>query len=534
MGGKRFVRLPPAMRLTRRTPFRSKSLYARPEMFSSPPLPLHVARGHLRLLVALLLGAGLLAACRRPEAGGRAAARVALTPCRLRGVPMETLCGTYEVFEDRAARTGRKLRLNLAVVPALAAEPKPDPLFILAGGPGQAATEAAEAVMPALTRVRRQRDIVFLDQRGTGRSNPLDCNQTSPDASLAESLEPEPREELFRKCLAGYDADVRLYTTPIAMDDLDEVRDALGYPRVNLWGGSYGTRAALVYLRQHPDRVRTAILDGVAPLGRPLPLTVARDAQRSLDLTLDQCAADPACARAFPDLRERLQALLTRLDQQPVRTRLAHPVTGRVEEVELSRKTFTGLLRAPLYTSIMSSLTPLVLARAAEGDFAPLVAQGNAQSADLVEAMSWGMFYSVICAEDVPFASAEAAAQAAAGTIFGSSFADDLQRICGFWPRGTLPEGYHAPVESSAPVLVFSGELDPVTPPSNGEEVLQHLRRGKHVVVPGTGHNTLGQACVSRLVADFLDRGSTDGLDTSCVQSVRRPPFFVSFAGPPR
>ena len=447
---------------------------------------------------------------------------------------MEMLCGSYEVYEDRAARQGRKLSLNLAVIPALAAEPEPDPLFILAGGPGQGATKVAEAVLPSLSRVRRQRDIVFLDQRGTGRSHPLDCHPTPRDASLAEMLDPDPREDVFRKCLAGYDADVRLYTTSIAMDDLDEVRDALGYPRVNLWGGSYGTRAALVYLRQHPDRVRTAILDGVAPLDRPLPLSVARDAQRALDLTLDQCAATEACARAFPDLRRRLEELLVRLEQKPVHVRLAHPVTGRLEEVDISRKAFTGMLRGPLYTSLLSSLTPLALARAAEGDFAPLVAQGSAQAGEIEQSMSLGMFYSVICTEDAPFASAEAAAKAAEGTVFGSSFAEDIQRICSFWPRGTLPEGYHAKVASSAPVLIFSGELDPVTPPENGEEVLRHLPHGKHVVVPGTGHSTLGETCVTRLIADFIARGTVEGLDTSCIQRIRRVPFFVSFAGPPR
>ncbi len=263
-----------------------------------------MSRRSLSLWLGLLLAA---AAC-KPSPTAKRPSRIALTPCRLEGVTREAVCGDYEVFEDRAKQSGRKIALHLAVIPALAPSPEPDPFVMLAGGPGQAATEAIAKVLPAFERISRRRDIVLVDQRGTGRSNPLDCETEDAHASLDEQLSSEQMDpEAIARCVKGYDADVRLYTTPVAMDDLDEVREALGYEKVNLWGGSYGTRAALVYLRQHGDRVRSVVLDGVAPTGMVLPVSFAQDGQRALTLLLDACAKDPACGKAFPNLAAALR-----------------------------------------------------------------------------------------------------------------------------------------------------------------------------------------------------------------------------------
>ncbi len=246
---------------------------------------MRIALGLGILGIASIAGSG----CKRDDPNAHRA--LALHPCHLAHVGVETMCGTYEVFEDRARGAGRKLRLNVAVMPALVAHPEPDPLFILAGGPGQSATSTAPALAAVFDRVRKHRDIVFVDQRGTGKSNPLECPQKR-EPTLNERLDSQPNDEELKTCLAAYDADPRLYTTPIAMDDLDEVRGALGYEKINLWGGSYGTRAALVYMRQHEDRVRTATLDGVAPFTLELPLSVAKDGQRALDSMFAACASD--------------------------------------------------------------------------------------------------------------------------------------------------------------------------------------------------------------------------------------------------
>lgn len=478
----------------------------------------------------LLVAVGMLAVACSRSSGQQAGPRVALSSCRVEGIEYQTLCGTYEVFEDRAAKQGRKISLRVVVVPALAATPEPDPLVLLAGGPGQAATEVE--ILKVVDRIQRNRDILLVDQRGTGASGPLKC-ETDPEAGgLSAKFDDAYREEDFRKCLAGYDADPRLYTTPIAMEDLDEVRAALGYQRLNLWGVSYGTRAALVYLRQYPERVRTVVLDGVAPMSLYLPLYMPRDGQRALELLFEHCEKDASCGRAFPELRKRVEALLARLEQAPVKTSVAHPLTGVPEEFTLTRGSFLMMLFGQLYVPEVATLVPLMLDRAAKGDWAPFVALSQGVSGGMSDSISHGMFFSVVCAEDAPFITDEAIAREAKGTWFGEQLVRNMLEPCKVWPQGTVPEGYREPVISSVPTLLLSGELDPVTPPSWGEEAKKTLSNSLHVVVPGVGHNTVVLGCVQALMADFVKQGSLEGLKSPCGADLTRPPFFTSFAGP--
>jgi pimeloyl-ACP methyl ester carboxylesterase len=473
---------------------------------------------------------GLVVACSRGGAQqpGR---RLPLAPCRVEGLEYQSLCGTLEVFEDRVARQGRKIPLRVVVVPALAATPEPDPLVLLAGGPGQAASEVA-AVLRMVDRIHRNRDILLVDQRGTGGSRPLKCNPDPPDGGLAARYDDAYREEDFRKCVAGYDADPRLYTTPIAMEDLDEVREALGYPKLNLWGVSYGTRAALVYMRQYPERVRTAVLDGVAPLGLYLPLYMPRDAQRALDLLFEHCEKDANCAKAFPDLRARVKVMLDGMEKEPVRARVNHPLTGVPEDITLTRRVFLQMVFGQLYSPEVAMLVPLMLDRATKGDWSPFVALSQGITGGMSATMSHGMFFSVICAEDAPFITDEAITRAAEGTWFGPQMVRNMLEPCQVWPRGTVPEGYREPVNSNVPTLLLSGELDPITPPTWGEEAKKTLSNSRHVVVPGVGHNTTGLGCIQSLMADFVKQGSLEGLKLACGPELTRPPFFTSFAGP--
>src|SRR6187455_2828984 len=278
------------------------------------------------LIVCLLL-ALVAGACNAAESH-RSLDR--LHPCLSSEGPTDALCGTVTVFENRHTAIGRQIRLWVVVLPSLASTASDDPLFFLAGGPGQAAAQLASQIRGVFRQVQRTRDIVLVDQRGTGKSNPLNCRSSA--SSLREMTEGSSAAlARLRRCLEGYDADVRLYTTDIAMDDLDDVRAFLGYDRINLYGGSYGTRAALVYLRQHGEHVRTMILDGVAPTDMRLPLFVARDAQRSLDTWLGRCEAETRCREAYPNLQARVRTLLQRLETSPVRLRMVHPRTGVTE-----------------------------------------------------------------------------------------------------------------------------------------------------------------------------------------------------------
>lgn len=479
---------------------------------------------------ALLVGVFLLAC----SASAQPARRIILSPCRLKGAGAQASCGTLEVPEDRAHPEGRRISLRVAVVPALARTPAPDPVFLLAGGPGQAATEVFGPLLAALERLHRTRDLVLVDQRGTGKSNPLDC-QPPEGESLRDRLADDANATLerFRACMKKWSADTRFYTTSIAMQDLDEVREALGYDQINLWGGSYGTRAALVYLREHGGHVRTVALDGVAPLSLRLPLDMARDAQRAMDLLFKSCAEDKPCATAFPELEKRFNALLESLEKSPAHVRVADPVTGAPADVVITRDTLTGGLRGVLYLPDLAALVPLTLDQAAHGDYGPFVAETAGLAGGFQRTMSQGLLFAIVCNEDLPFIAPAEIDEHSAKTFIGPALSREFLRVCELYPKGAvLPAGFRDPVQSDKPVLLLSGELDPVTPPSWAADAAKTLPHSLQIVVPGVGHGVTAQGCVPQLLAQFVLKASVEGLDTSCLRSMGRPPFFVNVSGP--
>jgi pimeloyl-ACP methyl ester carboxylesterase len=434
------------------------------------------------------------------------------------------------VFENRHTAIGRQIRLWVVVLPSLATTPNDDPLFFLAGGPGQAATQLASQIRLVFRQVQRTRDIVLVDQRGTGKSNPLNCRSNA--SSLRELTEgSQVALARLRRCLEGYDADVRQYTTDIAMDDLDDVRAFLGYDRINLYGGSYGTRAALVYLRQHGDRVRSAVLDGVAPTDMRLPLFTARDAQLALDKAIADCDAESACSETFPGMAARIRNLIASLDQHPRRVRVVHPRTGVAEDVDIDARLVASVMFNALYSPLTASIVPALVDRAERNDFQGLFALALAGE-DSGEAMSIGMQLSVLCSEDASRVTSDELARETSHSVFGSHLIGSQLDACAMWPKGKVKPEYYGPVVSDVPVLVVSGEVDPVTPPVWGASVVKHLTRGTHIVVPSTGHGVVSTPCGNHLVTDFIEHASAEGLDTECVPSVRRPPFFVTPAGP--
>ena len=475
----------------------------------------------------LLLALAAAASCARTP---QATAIDRLEPCTTEQGPGDAYCGTLSVYENRAAGSGRQIALNIVLLPAIGASVRPDPLFFLAGGPGQGAAQLAGQIREVFRRVLRTRDIVLVDQRGTGKSNPLDCRSDS--SSLRELTEDDDAAiERLRRCLDGLDADVRLYTTTIAMDDLDDVRAHLGYERINLYGGSYGTRAALVYLRRHEGHVRSIVLDGVSPTDMRIPLFAARDAQRALDKLLQACEADPTCNAAYPALGDRIRTLLRRLEADPPRVSVVHPRTGVAEDVVVEARVVASILFGALYSPVTASIVPVLVDHAERNRFESLFALGLAGSAS-AENMSVGMQLSVLCSEDAArFADADVDRETA-GSVFGSHLLRGQRQACAFWPKGEVPPEFYQPVTSNVPALILSGDVDPVTPPSWGEAVAKHLPNARHVAVPATGHGVIGTPCGGRLIEQFLERGSAADLDVGCVDDVRRPPFFVTPSGP--
>jgi pimeloyl-ACP methyl ester carboxylesterase len=477
--------------------------------------------------LSLLLPLLVLVACsgrNQPSALDR------LRPCTADDGPTDAYCGSYAVYENRDSKQGRKIDLRIVLLPALSRDAKPDPVFFLAGGPGQGAAQLARGIREMFRRVQAERDIVLVDQRGTGESNPLDCK--SDEDSLKELNDPpEAVVARLKSCMEGLDADLRFYTTNIAMDDLDDVRQFLGYEQINLYGGSYGTRAALVYLRQHEPHVRAAVLDGVAPTDMRLPLFFARDAQRALDLLIADCEKDDQCRARYPNLGERLKNLAARLESSPVTTRLVHPRTGLEEEVVVKGSLVAVTIFGALYSPLASSLIPALVERAERNDFQGMLALSMINSG-VSENMAVGMQFSVLCTEDFGRITPEEAEREVVGTLFGRHLMEMRLKACEFWPKGSLPANYHQPVQSAVPALLLSGELDPVTPPEWAEKVAKTLTNSKHLIAPGTGHGVISTGCGLRILREFLDEASAESLDDSCLAVLRRPPFFLSPSGP--
>lgn len=430
--------------------------------------------------------------------------------------------GRCEVFEDRAGRKGRKIALNVLVLRATGPDRQPDPVFPLAGGPGQAATSLAARWRNHW--MRRERDIVLVDQRGTGRSNPLRVQLPGSDDDVQGYLDPIFDVESFRRALARLArvADLTRYTTPLAMDDLDDVRAALGYRRINLVGGSYGTRAGLVYLRRHPERVRSAILTGVAPIAFTNPLYHAWGAQRALDLLLQEVAEDPAYDGIYDDLGGKLDTVLARLAEQPAQVTVAHPATRKKVTLRLTRDAFAEALRVMLYYLPTNRVVPLALHRAYAGRYETFVEIGLRSNRRLRNSLCFGMLMSVVGSEDIPRIDPASIAKETAGTFLGDGRVRRQMAVAEFWPRGEVPADYGDPVRSDAPVLIFSGNLDAVTPPRWGAEAARHLPNNLHVVHPGA-HEQPTHPGIRRLMREFLSKASVEGLDASFVRHIRLP-----------
>jgi len=477
-----------------------------------------------QLLLASLLLLSSCSSLRKPSGIDR------LQPCKSADGPSDGYCGTLDVWEDRVAKAGRKIPLKIVVLPALKQKFAPDPVFFLAGGPGQGAADLAGQLQEPFRNFEMDRDLVFVDQRGTGKSNPLECR---PAKGEEEDDDDSPMVRNLRACLDSYQgkADVTKYTTSIAMDDLDDVRQFLGYAKINLFGVSYGTRAAIVYARRHAASTRAVILDSVAPTNMQLPLYMARDGQRAMDLLFRDCEKDPGCNQRFPNLRDRLKTLLDRLGAHPQHVRYVHPRTGLEKELDVKRLTVGSILFASLYSPETASLVPLLIEEAEKGNFTGMLALGAAYD-PLSESMALGMHFSVVCSEDASIIKPGSVERETAGTFLGPEMAELRLKPCEFWPRGQVEAAYFENAPSDVPALILSGDLDPITPAVWGRQIAAEWKNSKQIVVPGTGHGAWQSKCVIKLMSQFLNAGSTANLDSSCVEHVKRPPFFLGPSGP--
>lgn len=454
-----------------------------------------------------------------------------LKPCRVAGIPNELQCGSVQRPLDPARPGGVQVDIHYLVVPALARNKQPDAVLLLAGGPGQSAINVAARVLPRLARLNNRRDLVFIDQRGTGQSAPLQCADDS-QLPVAEQLDPAALLRRIDECRVALEklpyGDLRFFTTTIAMQDMEAVRVALGVPQWNLVGASYGTRAALEYLRQFPAQVRRTVIDGVAPPDMVLPASFSPDNQAALDQLL------AAHAKALPDLRADWQKLLASL---PRPVSVANPLTGVPEQFTVDRELLLRAVRGPLYQPALAAALPAAIhAAAADGNFAGLFGLTTAFGSKPALRLAMGMHYAVVCAEDVPRIGQ---ATDAPGADFGRAEAEQYARVCKTWPRGEVPAEFYKIPPAPSPVLVLSGGADPATPPRHGERVAQalaagHAERVQHLVVPEAGHGVTAVGCVRDLMFRFID-AKTDAAalpqDAACATRIPRPPAFQPVQG---
>lgn len=471
-----------------------------------------------------------------PLAGARSLGSLQFQPCTLpsEGLPepVEALCTTMAVPENHAAPEGRKIELAIAWVPT-EGEAEPDPVFLLAGGPGQSAREAFPQLAGAFREVLRSRHVILVDQRGTGASNPLACRDESGRNAFTDGSEvtPEAARGFAERCLAELSKqnDVRYFTTTDYIADLEAVRVAIRAERVNLYGGSYGTRVGLQYAKTHPARIRTLTIDSVVPTDLVLGSEHATNLDAALEAQWARCAADPACKTALEDPKATLAAVraaLSASDLPPVRFRDA--TTGAWREEQPTLQHLGMLLRFYSYSPLTTTALPVVLTQARDGDYALLLAQANLLMARVGDSIMHGMQLSVSCTEDGP----ELAENPAdVGTVMGPEFIRFALAQCAVWPRGQRPADFRAPLTGDLPVLAISGEFDPVTPPRYGERAIAGLPNARHLLLKGQGHTPLGVGCMPRLFAQFIEGADAKKLDAECLDSLAPLPLGTGLHG---
>ena len=416
--------------------------------------------------------------------------------------------------------------MNIMVLPALVDKPAPDPIFYLQGGPGGAATSVAPSWI--MTQMHRTRDVVLVDQRGTGKSNPLQCNFRGEANDMRGFFIEGATLEGARLCRSELEknADLRLYTTTIAMADLDDVRIALGYDEINVYGGSYGSTAALSYLNFYPQHVRTITISGVAPPDNQLPLAFAKGVEHALNRMFDDCAADEKCRQAFPDLRKDWDSAVANVTKGPVTFDALNPITRQKQQVTMTREGFAELIRLVLYVPNVMSALPLMIHQMSQNDYTQFAYYAYQVQRGVDAGIARGMQLSVLCAEDIPFLKESAIEPAMGGTFYGGNRARLYLKLCQAWPRGDMPAKFRAPIKSNIPVFVLSGELDPVTPPDVAAPLLRWLPNGRQIVMHNATHNAY--SCSEKLARDFVEKGTAKDLDTSCVEGIKRLPFITS------
>ena len=454
-----------------------------------------------------------------------------LDTCHLDGISSQVKCGKLAVPEDYQLPEGKKIVVNFSVLPAINNSDDKIPLMFLAGGPGQGAAELSALIFRRFNEIRKSRDIILVDQRGTGKSQPLQCQDNlniNPYTSLPEDFTKEQVEDCLSQLSA--DNDLAQFTSENAIRDFDAVRIALGHNKINIYGGSYGTRAALVYIRLFPQSLNSVVLDSVGPVEVPIGL-FGQSAARSFKLLLENCQKDNACHLAYPNLAQEFKALVAKLEQEPVKVSIAHPRLGTQTEFVINASKFVSTLQMQLYSLSGRSLVPLIIHQASLGDFKPLA--GIIAQTDNEKGMGIyiGLHLNIVCSEDIPRMSEQMLFIDVNNDFSKNLSSKTMQDACSVWPKYPVNEDFYMPVTANIPTLILSGDLDPVTPPSNGEKSAATLPKNHHIVAKNTAHIVASTKCAVGVINEFLTSLIPDTLDESCMSELPDESFMTGLNG---
>ena len=453
--------------------------------------------------------------------------KLTLEHCHVDGIKAQIQCGTLKVPENYQQVDGEQIGINFVVVPAIDNSKDKTPLMFLAGGPGQAAAELAAGLRRVFIEVHKTHDIILVDQRGTGKSHPLEC----PDIEQQDVYQITPEEfseQDVKDCIAQFSGDLSQYNSENAIRDFDAVRAALGHKQLNLYGGSYGTRAGLVYMRMFPDSIRSIVLDSVGPIEVPIGLFGQSSAQ-SFQLLIKHCQEDVACNAAYPKLEDEFQALKTRLDKGAVTVSISHPRLGIKTPFVISKSKFIGTIFQQLYSVSTRSLVPLIIHQAYLENYAPLA--GIIATTEGGLGIYVGLLFNITCNEDFPRISSTMFEQDSDNNFGGDDSQQGFIKVCPLWPQYRPSDDFYQPVTANIPTLILSGELDPVTPPSNGEYPAKTLPNSHHVIVKNASHTVAMSTCASDMINEFLTSLDPKGLDESCLEDVPAESFMSSLNG---
>lgn len=445
--------------------------------------------------------------------------RLTLSNCRVPEFKGVARCGVFETLENPQRPDGRRISIHVAVVPASKSKAKADPLVPLMGGPGEDAISAAGYYAGQFAKLREDRDLLLVDQRGTGKSGALHCDLYSamdPAASLRD-LFPAPAVEKCAKELSAR-ADLTQYSYARFADDLETIRKALGYGPMNLFAGSYGTRAAQVFLRSYPQSVRTAFLGSVVPIDLAMPLPFAKTTQAALEGLFDACAQDSSCHAAFPDLRADFRKFEAALESGTATVSLA---AGK--SVALQRGRVAEWVRSRLYRPSSAALLPWTIHQGAMGNWQPLADAILADAPQYDTALSFGLLFSITCSDDVQFIHEADIVAQTKETFLGDYRVRQQQAACARWPKNDVAADYKAPVRTAVPTLFVSGDADGGTPLSFMQHAAQGFSKSAQVVARGQGH-TEWSDCIGRIYEKFLRTAEVKGLPPECAPRPR-PPF---------